>query len=224
MTEQWRDIAGYDGVYQVSDQGQVRNTQTSRVLQPVKIKNGRLYVSLSSDGFQRKCTVHSLVASAFLGDCPPDREITHKDGNYTHNEVANLEYVTRRENQKRFVMRTGGYSVNLTKRVQVGEGLRYCPVAESANGRVKPDLVLVNGKQERHPEGAYYLEWRENGRRIRLSVGKDPQDAAARRQRKEAELNALNNGVSVLPESGNGHPGFVNYPDLRLSTEQHFHG
>ena len=33
MAEQWRDIAGYDGVYQVSDQGQVRNTQTGKILQ-----------------------------------------------------------------------------------------------------------------------------------------------------------------------------------------------
>jgi integrase len=78
-------------------------------------------------------------------------------------------------------------------------------VVESANGRLKPDQVLVNGKPEKHPEGAYYLEWREKGRRVRLSVGKDSQDAAARRQRKEAELNALNNGVSVLPENGDGH-------------------
>jgi hypothetical protein len=70
MTEHWRDIAGHAGIYQVSDQGQVRNTQTSKILQPVKIKDGRLYVSLSSDGFQRKCTVHSLVAAASLGDCP----------------------------------------------------------------------------------------------------------------------------------------------------------
>ncbi|MFZ1138180.1 MAG: tyrosine-type recombinase/integrase [Candidatus Sulfotelmatobacter sp.] len=97
---------------------------------------------------------------------------------------------------------TQSKEVNLTKRVQTIKGMRYCPVVLSPNGRVKPDLVLVSGKQERHPEGAYYLEWRENGRRIRLSVGKDPQDAAARRQRKEAELNALNNGVSVLPENG----------------------
>jgi integrase len=82
--------------------------------------------------------------------------------------------------------------------------MRYCVVVLSPNGRVKPDLVLVNGKSERHPEGAYYLEWREKGRRIRLSVGKDAQDAAARRHRKEAELHALNNGVPVLPENGNG--------------------
>ena len=101
--------------------------------------------------------------------------------------------------------RTQSNEVNLTKRIQTPKGMRYCPVVLSPNGRVRPDLVLVNGKPERHQEGAYYLEWREKGRRIRLSVGKDAQDAVARRQRKEAELNALNNGVSVLPENGNGH-------------------
>jgi len=204
MTEQWRDVSGYDGIYQVSDQGQVRNTHTSKILQPVRIKNGRLYVTLSSDGFQRKCTVHSLVAAAFLGDCPPQHETTHKDGDYTNNAAQNLEYVTRGENQKRFVMRSGGYSVNLTKRVQTANGMRYCPVAESANGRVKPDIVLVNRKEERHAEGAYYLVWREGSKRVRLSVGKDPADASARRQRKEAELNAVNNGVSVVPDGQNG--------------------
>jgi len=81
--------------------------------------------------------------------------------------------------------------------------MRYCAVVLSPNGRVKPDLVLVNGRPEKHPEGAYYLEWREKGARVRLSVGKDAQDVAARRQRKEAELHVLNNGVSVLPENGN---------------------
>ena len=75
----------------------------------------------------------------------------------------------------------------------------------SANGRVKPDVVVVNGKEERHQEGAYYLEWREGSKRVRLSVGKDPADAGARRQRKEAELNALNNGVTVAPDGQNGH-------------------
>jgi integrase/recombinase XerD len=94
--------------------------------------------------------------------------------------------------------------VNLTKRVQTPHGWRYCTVVLSANGRVKPDLVLVNGKQESHKEGAYYLEWREGSKRVRLSVGKDAADASARRQRKEAELNAVNNGVSVVPDGQNG--------------------
>ena len=101
---------------------------------------------------------------------------------------------------------TQSKEVNLTKRVQTPRGMRYCAVVLSPNGRVKPDLVLVEGRPEKHSEGAYYLEWREKGRRVRLSVGKDAQEASARRLRKEAELNALNNGVSVLPENGNGHP------------------
>ncbi len=93
--------------------------------------------------------------------------------------------------------------VNLTKRVQTPHGWRYRRVLLSANGRVKPDVVVVNGKEERHSEGAYYLEWREGTKRVRLSVGKDPADASARRLRKEAELNAINNGVAVLPVNGN---------------------
>jgi len=80
--------------------------------------------------------------------------------------------------------------VNLTKRVQTSKGPRYCPVVLSANGRVKPDVVLVDSKSEPHPEGAYYIEWSEGSKRVRLSVGKDATDAGARRQRKEAELNA----------------------------------
>jgi len=100
------------------------------------------------------------------------------------------------------VANTQSKEVNLTKRVQTSKGPRYCPVVHAANGRVKPDLVIVNGEQERHPEGAYYLEWRDKGRRVRLSVGKDPADASARRLRKEAELNAVNNGVKVVPENG----------------------
>jgi integrase/recombinase XerD len=94
--------------------------------------------------------------------------------------------------------------VNLTKRVQTPLGMRYCAVVLSTNGRLKPDVVIVNGKEERHPEGAYYLEWREGSKRVRLSVGNDPADASARRLRKEAELNAVNNGVTVVPDGQNG--------------------
>jgi integrase/recombinase XerD len=104
------------------------------------------------------------------------------------------------------VPNTQSKEVNLTKRVHTAKGMRYCPVVLAANGRVKPDLVIVNGLQERHLEGAYYLEWRERGKRVRLSVGKDAADASARRQRKEAELNATNNGVAVVHENGDdGH-------------------
>src|SRR5437660_11903098 len=101
------------------------------------------------------------------------------------------------------------HEVNVTKRVQTLAGLRYCPVVLSANGRIKPDAVLVNGTQEHHPEGAYYLEWREGAKRVRLSVGKDAADASARRLRKEAELNARNNGVAVVAADEHNGPRSV---------------
>jgi len=88
--------------------------------------------------------------------------------------------------------------VNITKRVTVDGELRYCPVVEGSNGKIRPDAVMVNGTLEKHPEGAYYIEWRDNGKRIRLSVGKDAAEARNARMRKEAELNATNNGVAVV--------------------------
>jgi integrase/recombinase XerD len=93
--------------------------------------------------------------------------------------------------------------VNITKRVQTSKGMRYCQVVLSGNSRIKPDLVLVAGREERHPEGAYYLEWREGTKRIRLSVGNDAADAGAKRLRKEAQLNAINHGLAVEDQNGN---------------------
>lgn len=56
----------------------------------------------------------------------------------------------------------------------------------------------MEGKEGKHPEGAYYIEWRDAGKRIRLSVGKDAADANAIRLRKETELN---NGDASVPQT-----------------------
>ena len=92
-------------------------------------------------------------------------------------------------------------TVGLTKRVQTDSGARYCPVVQAANGRIRPDWVVDNGKEEKHPEGAYYLDWYEGKKRIRLSVGKDASDAFARKQRREAELRAIAEGATVITDT-----------------------
>jgi hypothetical protein len=61
-----------------------------------------------------------------------------------------------------------------------------------------------DGSLERHPEGAYYIEWRDAGKLIRLSVGKDATDASAMRLRKETELNKGDGSVPETP-ANNGH-------------------
>jgi len=88
---------------------------------------------------------------------------------------------------------------HVTKRVRTARGWRHCEVVLAANGRIKPDWVIVAGTPEHHPEGSYYLEWREGKKRRRVVMGKDAQDAHGQRLRKEAELNAANVGVTVVP-------------------------
>jgi integrase/recombinase XerD len=88
--------------------------------------------------------------------------------------------------------------VNLTKRVMANGGLRYCPVIEAANGRIRPDVVMVDGTEERHPEGSYYIDYREGEKRVRISVGKNAADAQSARLAKQAELNAVKAGLEIL--------------------------
>src|SRR2546427_7121724 len=89
-------------------------------------------------------------------------------------------------------------TVHLTKKIQTAEGLRWCPVVKSVKGHVRPDLVLVNGFEARHPEGTYYIEWRQNGQRIRKAVGKDATEADNQRRGKESGMKTAKTGGSGL--------------------------
>jgi len=101
--------------------------------------------------------------------------------------------------------------VNLTKRVRTAEGYRYLPAAVSANGRIKPEWVLVDGKEQRFPDGTYYLDYTDStGKRIRSSVGKIAIEAQVSRLRKEAELRAIAHGLDVV--SGDGEEGLTKRP------------
>src|SRR5690348_16422477 len=82
-------------------------------------------------------------------------------------------------------------AVNITKRVSIqGKGWRFCPVVYSANHRIKPNAVFVVGREELHEEGSYYLDWSENGKRVRVAGGKTATDAAAAAERQEKLIEA----------------------------------
>lgn len=91
-------------------------------------------------------------------------------------------------------------SVNLTKRIETPNGKRFCPVVIAGNGRVKPGWVSVDGKDEHHPEGSYFIDWTEKGKRKRQSVGKDAAQALNRKLRRETELKAKSQGIALAPE------------------------
>lgn len=109
MDEIWKDIKGYEGLYQVSNLGRVKSLDTidrlhrkhkSNIKHQCNNGNGYLIVNLKHNGKQKNHLVHRIVATTFLENPDNKREVNHKDGNKQNNCVDNLEFVTRSENIK----------------------------------------------------------------------------------------------------------------------------
>lgn len=105
MTKEiWRDIEGYEGLYQVSDQGRVKSLKRKgrrkeRILKLFYSGAGYLNVCLSDGiGGQKWYYIHRLVGETFLPKPEGNDDINHKDEDKTNNNTWNLEWVSRKEN------------------------------------------------------------------------------------------------------------------------------
>lgn len=98
--EIWKNIDGYDGKYQVSTWGRVRNAETGKILTPYKNEKGYLKVGLQKNGKSNKHRVNRLVAKAFVMNPYNLPQVNHKDGNKENNSYTNLEWTTNEINQK----------------------------------------------------------------------------------------------------------------------------
>ena len=99
--EVWRDIDGYDGMYQVSDLGRVRSRYSGewKVMRAKKNRCGYLYLNLYKDGKGKSVTVHRLVANAFIPNSDESKtQINHRNEDKTENKVSNLEWCTAQYN------------------------------------------------------------------------------------------------------------------------------
>ena len=107
MMEEWRDIAGYEGLYKVSDCGRVKSVEhvsgnkhiREKILKGGKYPNGYMYVCLRKNGENKNYLTHRLVARAFIS-IPPTQftDVNHKDGDKTNNHAHNLEWCDRAYN------------------------------------------------------------------------------------------------------------------------------
>jgi hypothetical protein len=112
LKEKYKDVFGYEGLYQVSNYGNVksidrliRNSRnkncfvkcSGKKIKPF-FKNGYKFVALSKNGKPRHHYIHRLVLTAFVGPPKSKKECRHLDGNRRNNNVSNLEWGTRKQN------------------------------------------------------------------------------------------------------------------------------
>ena len=98
--ETWKDVVGFEGLYLVSDEGNVCTVKTGKLKTlSINIKDKRLHVQLWKSNKQKCCKVHRLVLTAFVGPCPQGMECCHNDGNPFNNKVSNLRWNTPTNNQ-----------------------------------------------------------------------------------------------------------------------------
>lgn len=112
--EIWKDVVGFEGLYQVSNLGRIKSLSKNvgfyfrkeKILSNCYQNNGYLVVNLSKKTEVSRKSIHRLVAQAFIPNPERKAQVNHKDGNKQNNCVSNLEWCTDSEN-KRHAFKTG---------------------------------------------------------------------------------------------------------------------
>lgn len=128
MEEIWRDIAGFEGIYQVSNLGRIKSFQEWKrascpkefILKSTLANNGYCQVTLYKDTKRKKYLVHRLVAEAFIPNPDGLPHINHKDENPENNNADNLEWCTPLYNNR---YGTARYRAMMTKGRRVDQCL-----------------------------------------------------------------------------------------------------
>ena len=128
--EQWKEISGYEGLYEVSSHGRVRSLDRWVVgrngivefhkgtMRKLHKRSAYIYVGLSKDGITISFDVHRLVAQAFVpGKSEEKCEVNHKNLNKLDNRAENLEWVSRIENV-RHAFKNDACQNHISKRVK----------------------------------------------------------------------------------------------------------
>ncbi len=171
--EQWRPVVGYEGLYEVSDQGRVRSLDRlvrhssgkalcrlrGVILKPATRQKGHLHVVLCCNGAEATHQIAHLVAAAFIGPRPDGLVVRHGKLGASNNTVGNLSYGTHSQNNGADKFRDGTHNrgersahARLTEdevleiRWLVAMGARHAAVA-AAYGINRPGVTKIANRQ-----------------------------------------------------------------------------
>ena len=109
----WKPIKGFEGLYEVSTEGQIKSCKKiiickdgkvkhlkERILKPGKGKYGRNQYTLSKNGIKYSVRGYRIVAETFLKNPNNLPEVNHKDGNNSNDKLENLEWIDTEDNIK----------------------------------------------------------------------------------------------------------------------------
>lgn len=103
MNEIWKPVVGFEGLYEVSNLGNIKSlnycrTGQKKILKCLRHISGYLQISLRKNNQSYKITIHKIVATAFVENPNNYTEINHKDEDKTNNSANNLEWCTHKDN------------------------------------------------------------------------------------------------------------------------------
>ena len=145
--EIWKDVIGYEGIYQVSSLGRIKSLSRiitnslgsfqskERILNTKKAKTGYLEISLYKDGFAKSFLIHRLLASSFFNKDMNSRliVINHKNFIRSDNSIKNLEIISQREN---------------TNKKHLNSSSKYTGVSFRKDNNKWKSSIFINGKNK----------------------------------------------------------------------------
>lgn len=141
IDREWKPIEGYEGLYEVSNLGEVKSlnynrTGREKLLSLGKNRYGYLYVQLSKNGFVKVFRINRLVYSTFVGEIPEDMQVNHIDEDKENNRVDNLNLMTPKENIR--------WGTGIARRADVRRG-KPNPKVAAAKSKAVQALDKVTG-------------------------------------------------------------------------------
>lgn len=155
MNLNWKDIPGFEGLYQVNPLGEIKSLekrwitgrgngrahiQPEKIIKPFISNFGYYRVSLSKAGKYKKLHVHTVVAMSYIPNPFNKSQVNHKDGNKLNNTVENLEWNTPSENMQHAFDNGLNYTSDkkrkvLSKRHSGGKNVNAKAVIDTSTGR-----------------------------------------------------------------------------------------